>query len=392
MANVPYTYGVTYQRSTKRYDPKGNLTYDYTTNVTYTAMRYRVSGKTSNQITWHRGFPWRDPSGYACSSVITSPELQNQVWMKSDGTKEVRSPLVWSVREGYTGPHFGGGKISWNDNLANRASTECMEKLRNSHVDLGTSAAEAKTTATHLIDSAVSLLQAYRAARRKNWRGVARSLGVAYNGKPKGKNTAAKWLEYQYAWRPLMGDIYGSYEQLLEGFRKKDQLVTARRVITEQSSSPERHVNGYKREGGSTLRVKCTIVAMVDRPTLLMLNQLGLVNPAAIAWEVVPFSFVVDWVIPVGDILGGITAPLGMRFIAGTISHSVLSHWSEKAPTSNGGYTLISGPATDDVRTTVRAYERRKLTGWPIAKWYYKSPFSTTHIISALALFRQLVR
>jgi hypothetical protein len=38
---------------------------------------------------------------------------------------------------------------------------------------------------------------------------------------------------------------------------------------------------------------------------------LGIFNPLLIGWELVPFSFVVDWFIPVGSYLEGIDALLG---------------------------------------------------------------------------------
>jgi hypothetical protein len=38
---------------------------------------------------------------------------------------------------------------------------------------------------------------------------------------------------------------------------------------------------------------------------------LGLINPAVVAWELVPFSFLVDWFIPVGKFLDSWTDQLG---------------------------------------------------------------------------------
>jgi hypothetical protein len=48
-------------------------------------------------------------------------------------------------------------------------------------------------------------------------------------------------------------------------------------------------------------------------------------NPAALAWELVPYSFVVDWMIPVGDYLSSLDAVNGLTFRRGTLSRSTKS-------------------------------------------------------------------
>jgi hypothetical protein len=50
---------------------------------------------------------------------------------------------------------------------------------------------------------------------------------------------------------------------------------------------------------------------------LSLQRSLGLVNPAEIAWEVVPYSFVVDWFLPIGSYISawGVIPALRGRFI-----------------------------------------------------------------------------
>jgi hypothetical protein len=42
------------------------------------------------------------------------------------------------------------------------------------------------------------------------------------------------------------------------------------------------------------------------------LSQIGVTNPLSLAWELVPYSFVIDWFIPVGDYLGSFDALVGV--------------------------------------------------------------------------------
>ena len=54
---------------------------------------------------------------------------------------------------------------------------------------------------------------------------------------------------------------------------------------------------------------------VITNPNLLLANRLGLVNPLSVAWELVPFSFVVDWFSGVGNVLDGYTDLLGLSVV-----------------------------------------------------------------------------
>jgi hypothetical protein len=57
--------------------------------------------------------------------------------------------------------------------------------------------------------------------------------------------------------------------------------------------------------------VECGAEVFVSNPNTALANQMGFINPAAVAWELVPFSFLVDWFLPVGDFLNSFTDLLG---------------------------------------------------------------------------------
>jgi hypothetical protein len=54
--------------------------------------------------------------------------------------------------------------------------------------------------------------------------------------------------------------------------------------------------------------------------TVASLRDYGLINIAENAWELIPFSFVVDWFVGVGDFLHNITALAGLTFENGSIT------------------------------------------------------------------------
>ena len=119
--------------------------------------------------------------------------------------------------------------------------------------------------------------------------------------------------------------------------------------------------------------------------------QFGLTNPLLVAWEVVPFSFVVDWFLPVGDYLEGLTSLHGLKLS----ETSLTVHRMVK-----GTSTFIPGP--ESVRnnfyrklghTTYDQYLIERTLGLPsLPLPKLEPPFSVVRGLNAIALLRQLLR
>lgn len=129
------------------------------------------------------------------------------------------------------------------------------------------------------------------------------------------------WLEWKYGWQSLMTDVVG-LSKTIEDVRSKDAnldgviktSVTRRSSLTgpysiEQSPSS----SGIRRE---TLMEKGTLTCRfkINNPDLLLPAKVGLTNPLSVAWELIPFSFVVDWFLPIGKYLDALDVPLLYTF------------------------------------------------------------------------------
>jgi hypothetical protein len=115
-------------------------------------------------------------------------------------------------------------------------------------------------------------------------------------------------------------------------------------------------------------------------------NQIGLANPLSIAWEVVPFSFVVDWGLPIGNVLEALTATRGLEFIGGcSIVRGEGTIEAELKPT---GTNTVLTPRT--VECEYFSARRTKYGTFPRPMPYAKSPFSTSNTLSALALYHSI--
>lgn len=152
----------------------------------------------------------------------------------------------------------------------------------------------------------MQLVRAFKHLRRGNLGGFAAELSLDSNvvrrrmtRKRAIQNPSGAWLEFTFGWSPLIGDIYNAVDVLQTAF----PTVPIRGSATDSRSTTQVFRPNWYRL--TTAKAQCRLVAdlVVTNPNLLLANQLGLLNPAAVVWDLVPFSFVVDWFLPVGKFI-----------------------------------------------------------------------------------------
>lgn len=283
---------------------------------------------------------------------------------------------------------------SWDANDLFRANTEVMLKLRDQKVNYGEALAEARKTIAHLGSTARTLLRSILYARKGKWGKVLKELRIDKRHRFKsGKEASGRWLELQFGWTPLMSDIKGTMELLQTGFRTKDYTFSAVRQI--RTPLTGRDVmspivdNPFNRIDGSGFRVtKVKVYAKVRDDDVHALTQIGLTDPLQVAWALVPFSFVIDWFLPVGSILEALGAAKGLEFVSGTRTTAL--KFRGVAYTRLNPSVVKNQVGHFETDVAVEGMERIVLTSFPSPMLYYKSPFSISHGVSALALLRQL--
>jgi len=209
-----------------------------------------------------------------------------------------------------------------------KAELACYESLRDSlgaSVQGGAGLAEMEEALAMIAMRAGQLYKAFKAAKRlragkaltnvrdafrpppKGWRAKARGLGGAY-------------LEEHFGWVPLIQDVHDAIETI-------QNPIPRIRVQGSGASSWSRQKTGgplYTWIGGghATMRCRSTAYVHLDNPNLYLASQLGLINPLSVAWELVPFSFLVDWFLPVGSFLESLSDFAGVTLLQPC--HSVL--------------------------------------------------------------------
>jgi hypothetical protein len=166
------------------------------------------------------------------------------------------------------------------------------------------------------------------------------------------------WLEYRYGWRPLLMDIDNVLKQLREKARPfneghSEAVVDLSASDSQTESYSESNVNWSAIRTGTR----------TYRGFALAVGDFGTVptfQPVRTAWELIPFSFVLDWLIDVGSFLNAITPIPGVNIRASGYSvkddvTDVLSFVHVTKPGS--GYTVLSSTPSS-ATFTKRYYER----------------------------------
>lgn len=192
-------------------------------------------------------------------------------------------------------------------NLLNAALLAAYERMRGQISDkaqMGVFLAELEQAASMIATRGLQLADLIRAARKLDFGRMSRILRRDFKPKNTSKGFAGIWLECSFGWIPMITDIYSAVDVLqspIKSLRPTGSAMGGTYNTTQTSGS-------FPNEASRTVRA-CTIHAKVGaevkvtNPNLYLANNLGLVNPFTVAWELIPFSFVVDWFIPVENFL-----------------------------------------------------------------------------------------
>lgn len=279
--------------------------------------------------------------------------------------------------------------------FTDRALVKARLAMKDSDVNLGVAFAERSATARMVGDNATTIAKAFMALKRGRTEEALRRLKLLDRGGARtGKTTIERWLEMQYGWKPLLSDVYGACDAL-EKAPRSDWMVTGKGSYSEK-------VYGKVNRPGS-LGYECTMEGMMgsfvridaqpENELLHTLAALGITNPAEIAWELVPYSFVVDWFLPIGSWLSSLDAMLGYGPTWCSISKITRGKWKS---VGNPSLVRTSSPY---VETTTNAWgawketvslSRTVSTSVPLPTLpRFKDPRSLAHMANGLSLLAQ---
>lgn len=154
----------------------------------------------------------------------------------------------------------------------------------------------------------------------------------------KSKTIADLWLEFWFGWKPMVSDIHNAMGVL-------EQPVPPER-ISGQATIPSNHQ--YNNWGGPSeprhscqLRTRCRMGCEVtlENSNLRLSQQLGLLNLGLVAWDAIPWSFVVDWGFGISAWISSYTDFAGLTVSKAYTTDTVLGnfnhYWSDHSYSGN---------------------------------------------------------
>ncbi|DAD51316.1 maturation protein [ssRNA phage Gerhypos.3_22] len=162
--------------------------------------------------------------------------------------------------------------------------------------------AELNQTVGMLSSNLSKLGRAILALKRGDFSTAARCLGARPRvSRLRPTDISGRWLELQYGWLPLASDCYEgmkAYEAISNGPRKKtfSAKILGSRKLHDFSGSPTNFSCLTRGEMRRYIKYEMYEEMSFQR-------QLGVMDPYSVAWEVTPYSFVVDWFVPFGTYL-----------------------------------------------------------------------------------------
>lgn len=283
---------------------------------------------------------------------------------------------------------------------------ELRNKIRDGDdFNLAVTFAERRETFGMITDSAKKLNKAADQVLKNKHASACHTLGIPYHspyvkrGKKSIRQSASDyWLAINYGWLPTISDMTGAMIaadkvrhrdptyicRVNDGFETVENLT--KRAIWPPFNYVWKFTHRCTRDRMVSLKMEAWF--KITNPTLKTADQLGLLNPGLVAWERVPFSFVIDWFIPIGDWIAQVPPLTGVEiehcFLTVTESKRCLLH----------GFTARNNPSKINYYAQDFTIETTQITRKPFdldAVFYptWDAGMSAKRATSALALLSQ---
>ena len=227
----------------------------------------------------------------------------------------------------------------WSDNDTLRAINKLADRISGEQFNMLVFLGEGREALETIANSAARIYRASKALRRGN---VSKAWRYLASGQPPGKLPknishkevsrewfASNWLQMQYGWMPLVKDIDAAANHFAHQQNRPQTLTyRSRATVTKKLEPNSPGVVVIAGSATASMSIKA-IVSKIDEYALL-----GLTDPASLVWEKLPYSFVADWILPVGNYLSAVNLKraLSAQYVI-----------SRKFVMSQNGYSYIAG-------------------------------------------------
>lgn len=205
-------------------------------------------------------------------------------------------------------------------------------------------------------------------ATKRVLKDLARTLGT---GKSVLNEMSDIWLELRYAVRPLCYDMQQLHAALKHKITKAKRLTARgfnREVETTNTTrftigaySPTYFTTIVSRTLTSSANYRAGVLYSLDSNVDSMMSVWGLDQPLESIWELVPFSFIIDWFFSVGDTLAGLTPNFGTTSLASWVTeiHKVKVVDTAGSVTAVSSLSHLQNPVVTKYGSTTTEWVRK---------------------------------
>jgi hypothetical protein len=284
-------------------------------------------------------------------------------------------------------------------------------KLQNQKVDLFTELSQGLLTVNMIVDIAKRLAKSIFALKKLDVWSAFKILFPTSR-----KELANDYLAWKYGIKPLIGDLQGAAQQLAEYFARMAPLKSnghAKHTFEKAVTVPLGDTSYRTVIRRADIRVKYGTSFQIPFELTRQAATLGFTNPKNVIWELVPFSFVVDWFLPIGDFLQSLCALDGLEVVETYKTVTIHEEYHRIVNlTANDGLAPSEFPLINMAGLTNRGgagylqwlnllsilergsflCKREVITLPEVPLPSFKNPLSSGHVASAVALFVQLLK
>lgn len=199
----------------------------------------------------------------------------------------------------------------------------------------------------------------------------------------RGDQLASAHLELIFGWKPLLSDIHAAALTVV-------QSADAIEFVRASSSTSFHETSGTRTAIGKATVTRAASVRITN-PNRWLLERYGLLNPAAVAWDLVPYSFIVNMFVNTGQLVNSITDFAGLSFDNGTLTKKARWLQEHRVNQYGKGYLLQSYRVQD--RTVGNATVRPPLVfKVPEVSWELAAMAGSLFTQKTSGLFVRLLR
>ncbi len=219
-----------------------------------------------------------------------------------------------------------------------------------------------------------------------------------FDPRAKVRDGSSLWLEYTYGLKPTLQTVYDTIVELARSQEPLMKVMGRAKAVTRRKLVQ----NGYtftwaREESNQLLSARYQHVAWYRHSagTLNLLSRFSSLNPASIAWELMPFSFVVDWFVDVGGYMRNLESSIlsASLFKSGyttfTYAYESTGVWVGSTSDSSGSYQNVSKSGY----YKLHGLDRQLMTSSPTPKMpHFQADLSSGRLLNAAALLSQYFR